>query len=65
MYTYDARKNNETMIVGVPLRDLDAEDLSRLNKAQLAAITAAPFYIKVEPKAEPVAPAPSKGKESK
>jgi len=65
MYTYDESKNNGTVIVGVPLRNLDAEDLSRLSEAQLAAITAAPFYIKVEPKGEPVAPAPSKGKESK
>ena len=65
MYTYNQSKNNGAVIVGVPLRDLDADDLSRLNKAQLAAVEAAPFYIKVEPKAEPVAPAPSKGKESK
>ena len=65
MYTYDARKNNETMIVGVPLRDLDAEDLSRLSEAQLAAVKVAPFYIKVEPKGDTVAHAPSKGKEAK
>jgi len=65
MYTYDESKNNGTVIVGVPLRNLDAEDLSRLSKAQLAAITAAPFYIKVEPKGDTPPPAPSKGKESK
>ena len=73
MYTYDESKNDGKVILGVPLRDLDADDLSRLSEAQLAAVTVALFYIKVEPMAEPkaepkgdaVAPAPSKGKESK
>jgi len=68
MYTYDESKNNGKVIVGVPLRNLDAEDLSRLSEAQLAAVKAAPFYIKVEQKAEPkgdAPPAPSKGKEAK